>query len=491
MQWIARVFACAVIRKLAYVFVAFALLGIGKCAHAQDYSKCTVVSSTDGTCASRSDAEMYAQQAAQYGKGVNQMCGPFITVNAGTNNGGNVRYYVRSSGCADGNGTLYRRIWTGSSAACQPGEWLNPSGTECLSMNKCLALNPGLGDSSGVRYFDSAASNTCNGGCAMDFVTGTRGDPKKTVLYVPNADGVTFTPQSKIAYSGNYEYTGYGCGLNAPAVSPAKDAPAQTDSNKPKKTQDCIPVGNLTQCAKPDGTMCTSVSGTKSICWKPGEVGTKTQDAVMQKSSPGKAQQPSSVALSNGDTATKTGEVAVSTTINNSTSNTTITNYTTASGANAGSSNDGQASDGSDTGDGKDKDGNSAGGGGDCAAPPSCSGDAIMCAQLNQQWLQRCSNDKNNNGQPDWTEPKDGDGKLADDGKDGTPGVRTGTVSASLLDMGGFGGGGSCPSLGTISIEPFGSFNLDEHDWVCSLVACIHAVMLLLAVVIPIRILMS
>jgi hypothetical protein len=329
----------------------------------------------------------------------------------------------------------------------------------------------------------------------MDFVNGSRTPPVKTAYYTPNADGVSYTKQNGYAFSGNYEYTGYGCGANAPSSSPSKAAPTQDTTNTPKQKQDCVPVGNLTQCARADGTQCTSVSGTKSICWKPGETGTKTDGNTMQKSSPGQTQQPNNISLPNGDTATKTGEAAIQTTINNNTSNTTITNYNTTSGANAGapSSDSGEPSDASSPKGDKDKNGNSAGGGGDCGAPPVCSGDAIACAQLNQQWLQRCSNDKDNNGQPDWTQPKDGDGKLPDDGKDGTPGPPgTGNVSASMLDMGGLGGSpGQCPSLGTITIEPFGSFNLDEHDWVCTAVAIIHAVMLILAVFLSIKILMS
>ena len=38
----------------------------------------------------------------------------------------------------------------------------------------------------------------------------------------------------------------------------------------------------------------------------------------------------------------------------------------------------------------------SAGGGSDCSAPPSCSGDAISCAILAQQWNTRCELQKAN-----------------------------------------------------------------------------------------------
>lgn len=48
------------------------------------------------------------------------------------------------------------------------------------------------------------------------------------------------------------------------------------------------------------------------------------------------------------------------------------------------------ADNGKDSGEGDEKD-NQAGGGGDCRAPPTCSGDGIQCNQLYQLWRTRCA----------------------------------------------------------------------------------------------------
>lgn len=120
--------------------------------------------------------------------------------------------------------------------------------------------------------------------------------------------------------------------------------------------------------------------------------------------------------------------------------------------------------DGSDDGSGADEgDGDcegddcseeegSASGGETCDEAPTCSGDAIQCAILDQEWRARCPS-------------IDLETLASDVGLDGE-GAPTGTVDAQSLDAGGFlSGGGQCLADVTIDLSDWGTVSVPLSDY--------------------------
>ncbi|TAA20548.1 hypothetical protein EA658_06200 [Pseudoxanthomonas winnipegensis] len=191
---------------------------------------------------------------------------------------------------------------------------------------------------------------------------------------------------------------------------------------------------------------------------------------------------------------------------------------------------------GDDKQDGDEKD-NQAGGGGDCNAPPSCSGDAIACNTNWQLWRLRCtgtgtvtgdptnctasyscSGDSmqcaqvallrvqackssdgsgtepgqgNGDGQPDWT--KGGEPvRDADNGENEPSAVQRWGIplSPSLLDREEIFGGGSCPVLPSFKIMGV-TINPSDFTWWCTLVSVMRAAVLLMGAYTALMILMG
>ena len=102
---------------------------------------------------------------------------------------------------------------------------------------------------------------------------------------------------------------------------------------------------------------------------------------------------------------------------------------------------------------------------------------------------QICNEDKDGDGQPDWTKPDGEEGGDPDEDGDGDAEVKGVSVGTDVLDTSGFFGGGSCPSLGTLDFGTFGSFSLDSEPWFCTLVSLMRGVLLLVGAFIALRIL--
>lgn len=195
----------------------------------------------------------------------------------------------------------------------------------------------------------------------------------------------------------------------------------------------------------------------------------------------------------------------------------------------------GDETDGADDGEGDESD-NQASGGGDCKTPPTCKGDGIACASLKQQWHTRClveghgqkvvngdcsselelkctgltvqqcydlayqkkqacaEGGEGGDDQPEWTKVVgDGSGTGGED-PDPESVVREGIGlnPENLLDDGGFwASSGNCPTLGTLNLPLYGTFNLDQFDFLCDLLAAIRAFLLLLGAFMALRILMG
>lgn len=173
-------------------------------------------------------------------------------------------------------------------------------------------------------------------------------------------------------------------------------------------------------------------------------------------------------------------------------------------------------------------------GGDSCDAPPSCSGDAIMCgmtriqwriecntrqdtkitggtcdaipvctgrncnaleyAQLLQQWRNTCKTIELNatltggggpggdSGQPDWTKVTgDGSGAYGEGADpDLSESNRTITLGLGMLDDGGFfGGAGSCPNFGVISAMGL-SFDTASFPYFCELLTFLRGLVIVL-----------
>ncbi|WP_448673334.1 virulence factor TspB C-terminal domain-related protein [Pseudoxanthomonas mexicana] len=186
--------------------------------------------------------------------------------------------------------------------------------------------------------------------------------------------------------------------------------------------------------------------------------------------------------------------------------------------------------------DGDDEGDNTASGGGDCKAPPSCKGDGIQCNQLFQQWQIRCSGatvtgdptncssgyscsgdsvqcatvallrktacatagdgdggtggtrgDGNGNGVPDVLEGS-GAGDTGDPGESDDV-TRFGIgVDASLLDQENIFGGGSCPAPPSLTIMGKTISGSDFPYW-CQAMAILRVLILIFGAFTAVKIL--
>ncbi|PPU67294.1 hypothetical protein XpiCFBP4643_16020 [Xanthomonas pisi] len=127
--------------------------------------------------------------------------------------------------------------------------------------------------------------------------------------------------------------------------------------------------------------------------------------------------------------------------------------------------------------------------GGACAAMPVCTGekcDAMEYSQLLMQWRSACAAEKllakgdgTGSGQPDWTKVS-GDG-TGGAGADPEKPHRTVALGVGMLDSSGFlGGGGACPKFGSVSLGKYGSIDLDQWNWICQFFAAVRMVFIAL-----------
>lgn len=179
---------------------------------------------------------------------------------------------------------------------------------------------------------------------------------------------------------------------------------------------------------------------------------------------------------------------------NNVTQITNISNQAGTPNTNPGDGNPGDGSDNPGKGE-DDGDGGSAGGGATCDAPPTCSGDPIACATLDQTWRNRCAStkgDKNGNGRPDWTELGEGEGSEGPTPGNGQDEKAKTWGLESLLDKVDDSGfiGGACPALPTIDVPMVGSFD-PNFSWWCDVLEVIGNLFVFIASCIAVRILVS
>lgn len=281
-------------------------------------------------------------------------------------------------------GTVYDPVQT-CKTLCDTGSYPDPSNPgQCLSDSQCTAKNV---DQQGVG--SRGFKEKCIAGCLLQWQS-TGGYSSKKEIWNPNG---TSSGVHEI-FTGKFQYV-RACSMES--------TPPDQQSNDPEVAQpsenECVQVGNQTACIKPDGKMCAKASTGREFCWNPHETGQKTDKDIVQVKKPGEGQVPETLALSNGDTATKaTDDIVIKDTKGTQTSTTTVSTYATASGANAGASNQGSsAATGTGAGAGpggtdvgEEDDPNTSGGGGDCDTPPQSSGDPLLAQIARQAWETRC-----------------------------------------------------------------------------------------------------
>lgn len=386
-----------------------------------------------------------------------------------------------------------------------------PTGAECLAMEPL-----------GASYINSVTSSACVGGCEFKAPAGSN----QVSIEIPGQGAQTTTD--------SWTPTGNAC----PTGTPEPQAMGEP--------QACVPAGTdaagraYTVCIKANGLHCYTGGPGRQICWRPGETGEKTDGPVLQKREVGSTPTPPSSTPPPGTTLDATGlPMTATTTVGGNTFNTTTNNYTTGgpevnpNQPPAGEPGDGTGSPG---GDGEGDEPGSVTGGVNCDDPPVVQGDPILANIVLQTWGTRCAaegadkvattgdlydcsspwnvtgpegsahvvrlqamreeicrRDADGDGQPDWTQ---GDAPpLQNDGEPGPgdePAPPSGlTIGSDLLDMDGFLGAATCPTLGVLEFGPFGSFDLDSEPVWCDLVAIMRAIVLMMAAFTAINILLG
>lgn len=303
--------------------------------------------------------------------------------------------------------------------------------------NTCSTRNASLGTNRKMRWA-TGSDETCIAGCKYKVAS----DANTRNIYA-NAPGQASVMTGRM-FGGIWEYTGDTC-----TSTPGNE---KTRDNENQKDPECVPAGSgRTYCIKTNGDHCNTATANRTICWTPGEEGTKTDGPITQTQNNGN----SPPVAPEGSTHTNT---TTTTNITNSTSTTTtINNYSTNNGGAAGGSNQGEgtgsngapgggsgAPGGSGTGSGGDDDeGNGSSGGGTCAQPPVGTGDQALAQIAKQAWETRCVIEKRNKDQDESAAGMDTD--------DGLSGIEESDIWADeegdppqIVETLLGGGGGSC-----------------------------------------------
>lgn len=461
---IGRVFANAIVRRLAVLAVAAALawMGIGS-ARSQDYSGCSVTSNYSASCPDQGAAISAAVAAASASLAYYQAqipSEPFALCEVGCT-GNTCSASVRRSGLC-GFQRFYRTFPVSQTCASRPSE---------------ITL-----------FYPPSGSIACNNGCAYKYRETGDGE---TTQRSPTGDICAGNPDCS-ALGGNYIWNGYlnVCQPVAPECESgykAHGSECVKDDSCPdgmalengvcKQEQDTCPPGNI---RSPDGS-CLPGEGQCAA----GEA--RRKNGTCGKDADGDGEADDDDDNPDNDTEKPEASGGDSCDAPPSCSGDAIAcmqvkiqwriDCNTRTKANVS--------------------------GGHCGAGgmPVCAGDGCKAAehaQLIQQWKAACALEKLSKGtgeagtgdQPNWT-------KVTGTGKEGEGDDPEGPLQdhlfdpSSRLDYTGFVGGGSCPQLGVLQM-PFGkTFNLDALPWFCDLLYVTRIFLALLGSFIGIGIIMG
>lgn len=437
MQWLARYATRVAVRRVVYVLVIalLAWIGIGRAQAADCRSSSDHCSISEAIASCNSSAGMMDRPATCVRDEHTPTTGTFTCRVSWSSGNYTCGYYGENF--ADprifgaGNQFVY-------DSGCPAGtEWNDSTGT-CFNPEECLSKPP-LGGT--FHSGSTIASSMCSGGCSFAPA------PGENDVAISLDGGSTW-----VTVGGGWVPTGEACAVGEPPAQLMNDG------------QECLDVDGQSVCVKPDGRHCYEASTGRQICWQPGETGEKTDGETLQKTNAGDQPIPPNMQLPNGDTLEQSDPpINTTTQTGDRTINTTTTNYNTQHGTNAdgddGSNDSGEPSDGSGGGGEGDGEDGSASGGETCAAPPVCTGNALTCYAINQEWFNACDssgegmsaldalttqalNESYGEDGPDWT------GELGSDGEgDLDTFRRVEQITGAELDDSGFLGGGQCPSF--------------------------------------------
>ena len=315
------------------------------------------------------------------------------------------------------------------------------------------------------------STGVCNAGCKM--VPNTENANQDFTIY-ESGNSINFK-------QGTWVPTGGTC-----VVDPS------TPAQPPRSDQGCHTTSSGHSVCRGGGQTCvTSPSGFRTCAADSSVTGiVRTNNPRTEATSISAPNTPNSPPANRPGEAWSTS-TSTTTITNNTTSNVTnITNYNNTGTPNGNQPTPGDGSGGEE--EGEEEEPGSVSGGGDCATPYSCSGgDPVLCSFGYQSWLQRCANDQDNNGQPDWTQigeggdegPTPGDGAEVGAKEYGLPGL-------DKIDDSGF-IGSSCPMLPVVDFGPFGQVDLSSKPWWCDLISKIGLMVLFAGACIALAILVS
>lgn len=354
---IGKMFASAMIRKVAYTVAALAigvvvsLFGTGEAkAHTgnvhtdagESYSHCEAYLSTRGEASWAKRCIYQASISALGGK-----------------SGYSAQVY------SFGNWVFTGHHYGQLGDECPGGNTWDDTSKTCFDVSQC-ASKPSMSNKKMV----GGTGNACSGGCLFEATDALQvGFPGAG----PNGETVYYSKEMKPS--------GGAC----PAGTPAPQALSEG-------VQDCKPVGTLTQCIKADGQHCTKVSGTRQVCWKPGETGLKTDgpSAVVRQAG---MNPPAAPTPPPGETYDQQGNPTTVTTTQPGKPNSTTTQnvFVTTNGTNAGGSGGGDSGEPGDGTGGEGEGEGTAAGGTSCEDPPIVSGDEPLRMVATQAWATRCA----------------------------------------------------------------------------------------------------
>jgi hypothetical protein len=377
MRWVARYFARAVVRRVAYLAVAGVLALVlqlcSQSARAQevDTSHCFDKSNTAYYCGDEGEAvsALYSYMAwSKAGaKGYYDNC----VVNAPTGVGSGEIFVRMTGGNCGSSGVLASRKV--------------PVGKTCTARNAAALADAKM-------WYTPAP--TCISGCQVQ------------------GEAITQTVGSVTAYGmRNRTYSGQVCSpqvidANAP-ISNADSAQKQQDATKPKQPECTALGGGMTACLASNGDHCTTSSTGKTFCWTPTEVGKKVDGVDAQvKSKKGDAVTPPDVSIPDKDWQRTQGHQQTAC-LGTTCITYNVTNYQSVPAGTAkngtgdntvdGSGNtSGNGAPGKGTKDGdEDGDSDSASDSGNCTTPPTCTGDTLKCLHLKFTWKNQCNTTHN------------------------------------------------------------------------------------------------
>ncbi|PPT19898.1 coat protein [Xanthomonas arboricola] len=369
MEWLARYFARAVVRRIAYVIVAllFAALGIGNAR-----ADCFNDLSDDGSvvmCGDQGEAASGGYSAASKIKAQG-------TGGVGSNN-------IRIEGPVEVNMSsrtlVYRVIWASQNQLLARVARGWPQAKSCSDRNANALADAGL------SYTEASS---CIGGCS---VQGTR---------FSQASGVV-----KVYGMKDRTYNGEVCVAAKPSNDIGEVSQEKEDATKPKPPECMALEKGQTACQKTNGDYCATASTGKTFCWTPGESGKKTDGPEAQVRSPkGDPVTPPSVNISDQEWQRKEGHQQTAC-INSNCATYNVTNFSsvptgTAKNSTGDNTEDGSGNtsgNGSQSGDGKgddDKSEDSATDSGNCTVAPMCVGDTLKCLHLKFTWKTQCNTER-------------------------------------------------------------------------------------------------